>query len=287
MIVGVDLSTSAAPGSDPVAEAQAAERLGFDFVSVTDHLHGTHPTFEPWTLLTWVAAATSHIGIASRVLAVPYRNPAVLAKMAETLSRLSAGRLILGLGGGAFDAEFRAFGLGSLTPRVKIDGLSDAVQIIRGLWTRPGHSHAGLVHHTEMAEISPRPAAKIPIWLGTYGNRALDLTGRVADGWIPSFGYAGPDEVSAMRERVLAAAARAGRPATDITMAYNVAVRIGADHDYGTPAVIGEAKFVAKTLLSFVELGFDAFNLMPVGPHRSAQIERIAADVVPVLRAAV
>jgi len=73
VLFGLNVSTSAAPGADPVADATKAEDLGFDFVSASDHLHGGHPAYEPWTMLSWVAAATSRIRVATRVLAVPYR----------------------------------------------------------------------------------------------------------------------------------------------------------------------------------------------------------------------
>src|SRR2546429_2900879 len=97
VLFGVNVSSSAAIGADPVADAVRAEELGFDFVSASDHPCGADPTFETWTMLTWIAAATSRIRVATRVLGVPYRPPAIVAKMAETLDRLSGGPLILGL----------------------------------------------------------------------------------------------------------------------------------------------------------------------------------------------
>jgi len=136
MKVGLGISTAPGPGIDPVAEATLAESAGFDFVSASDHLHGETPTYEPWSLLTWIAASTSRIHIATRVLAIPYRPPTVTAKMAETVDRLSNGRLILGLGAGYLDAEFLALGLPlhSFSPlRDKIDGMEEAIHVIRGL----------------------------------------------------------------------------------------------------------------------------------------------------------
>src|SRR2546426_3421276 len=100
VLFGLNIETSTAAGADPVADARKAEALGFDFVSANDHLHGVDPRYETWTMLSWVAAGTSRIRVATRVLGVPYRNPAVLAKMAETFDRMSGGRLILGLGAG-------------------------------------------------------------------------------------------------------------------------------------------------------------------------------------------
>ena len=111
LLFGVNVSTSADAGADPVSQARAAEDLGFDFVSASDHPSGSHPTYETWTMLTWIAASTSRISVASRVLSLPFRSPALVAKMAESLDRLSGGRLILGLGAGAADPELHAFGL--------------------------------------------------------------------------------------------------------------------------------------------------------------------------------
>ena len=88
LLFGVDVPTSAAPGADPVAAARRAESLGYDFVSSSDHPSGTAPTYETWTMLSWIAAATSGIRVLTRVLGVPYRNPAMVAKMAETFDRL-------------------------------------------------------------------------------------------------------------------------------------------------------------------------------------------------------
>src|SRR5687768_6943890 len=176
---GLNVPTTAAKGADPVAAAKRAEELGFDFVSSNDHLHGSSPNNETWTMLSWMAAATSRIHLASRVLATPYRHPAVLAKMAETFDRLSGGRLILGIGGGYSDEEFRAFGLGERSPRDKVDGLEEAVRIVRGLWSEPGFTFDGRLYRTEDARLEPKPERPIPIWLGTYGERALAVTGRL------------------------------------------------------------------------------------------------------------
>jgi probable F420-dependent oxidoreductase len=285
-LFGLGISTSAAPGADPVADARRAEQLGFDFVSASDHLHGEQPTFEPWTMLSWIAAATSRVRVATRVLAVPYRQPAVVAKMAESLDRLSGGRLILGLGGGALDEEFRAFGLGVRPPRDKVDGLEEAVRVIRGLWSQPTFTFDGRLYRADGAELEPKPDHRIPIWLGTYGRRALALTGRLADGWIPSLGYAPPEQVTVMRERVLAAARQAGRDPGEITCAYNLEVRVD-EHAGSRPSVVsGPPDAVTERLLGLLELGFTALNLIPAGPGKDDQTERLARDVLPALRAA-
>jgi alkanesulfonate monooxygenase SsuD/methylene tetrahydromethanopterin reductase-like flavin-dependent oxidoreductase (luciferase family) len=286
ILIGLDVSTAATLGADPVAEARRAEGLGFDFVSASDHLHGSRPTFEPWTMLSWVAAATSRVRVATRVLGVPYRPPPVVAKMAETLDRLSGGRLVLGLGGGAVDEEFHAFGLGVRSPRDKVDGLEEAIRITRGLWSEPGFSFEGRLYRTHGAELQPKPERAIPIWLGTYGDRALAMTGRLADGWIPSLGYAPPERVPAMRDRVLAAAEAAGRDPEEVTCVYNVVVQVD-EHAQARPSVVsGPPAAVTERLLGFLGLGFTGLNFIPAGDDRGGQAERLAREVVPALRAA-
>ena len=281
--IGLNVSTSTA--ADPVAAARAAEAAGFDFVSASDHPCGTEPTYETWTMLTWIAAATSRIRIATRVLGVPYRPPAMVAKMAETLDRLSGGRLILGLGGGYSDQEFRAFGLPVPTPGEKIDGLREAVQIARGLWSQPSFTFTGRRYQTSDADLEPKPSRPIPIWLGTFGDRALRVTGRYADGWIPSLGYAPADRLAAMRDTVRAAARDAGRSPEDITCALNVEVHVGDEVAPGPDLLAGSADEVVGRLQGFIARGFTAFNVMPVGDRSSEQVDRIATDVLPELRA--
>jgi alkanesulfonate monooxygenase SsuD/methylene tetrahydromethanopterin reductase-like flavin-dependent oxidoreductase (luciferase family) len=283
---GLSLNMSAAPGNDPVALACRAEALGFDFVGAADHPCGDRPSFETPTMLTWIAARTSRITIATRVLGVPYRPPPMVAKMAETLSRLSGGRLILGLGGGYSDAEFRAFGLGVPTPGQKVQGLAEAITIIRGLWSEPSFTFAGRRYQTRDAQIEPKPARPIPIWLGTFGDRALAVTGQLADGWIPSHGFAPPEQASVLRDKVLAAAARAGRPDEAITCAYHIEVRVGRPDEAPPGIVSGPAGAVAGQLISFVRRGFTALSLSPAGPDPDEQAERLAREVLPEVRAA-
>jgi probable F420-dependent oxidoreductase len=284
LLLGVNVATAAGPDAAPVAAARRAEELGFDFVSASDHPSGDRPTYETWTMLSWIAASTTRIRIATRVLGVPYRPPAMVAKMAETFDRLSGGRLILGLGGGYSDEEFRAFGLGVPTARQKVDGLRDAIEIMRGLWTRERFTHAGAVHGVHDAPMEPKPGHRIPIWLGTYGSRALDLTGELADGWIPSLGFAGPDDVPAMRDRIAAAARAAGRDPAELTLAYNVPVRVGTGARGDDATVAGGPDEVVERLRALLDLGFSAMNLMPSGPDAGEQTERLATEVLPVLR---
>jgi alkanesulfonate monooxygenase SsuD/methylene tetrahydromethanopterin reductase-like flavin-dependent oxidoreductase (luciferase family) len=133
------------------------------------------------------------------------------------------------------------------------------------------------VHHTAGATIEPKPAHHIPVWLGTFGPRALAVTGRVADGWMPSLGHVPDGALAELRDRVLTAAAGAGRDPAEITCALNLSVRLGTG---GGADLTGEPAAVAERLAGLRELGFTAFNLQ--APRE--QWERLAAEVVPRLR---
>jgi probable F420-dependent oxidoreductase len=283
-LMGVNLSPSALPRADPVADAIHAERLGFDFVSCSDHLAGTHPTSETWTLLTWVAARTERIGIVTDVLGLPYRHPAVLAKMAETLDRLAGGRLTLGIGGGGVDEEFRAFGLEVRSPGDKLDALEEAIHVLQGLWSERAFTFEGRHFRTQAAELEPKPGRRIPIWTGSYGRRSLEMTGRVADGWIPSFRYAPPERVPGMIERIHRGAEEVGRDPAQLTFAYNIGIRVD-DHVDPRPFVVsGPPERCAERLREFQAIGFTALNLWPAGPEPAGQRERLATEVAPLIR---
>jgi probable F420-dependent oxidoreductase len=282
---GLNVNQSAAPGADPVGDALRAEELGYEMVMLSDHLVGGRPTHETWTLLTWLASRTSRIRVGTNVLGLPYRNPAVLAKMAETLQRLSGGRLVLGLGAGGSDAEFHAFGLPEREPREKIGAFEEALEIIRRLWTDQSVTFHGRHYSVHEASIDPRPERPIPLWLGTYGPRSLRITGRVADGWIPSFPFAPPEQWRGMRDVVRKAAQDADRDPSEIELAYNVGVRLDGSGATRRPIIAGSAGEVAETLAGFVRDGVTFVNVWPVGDARE-QAERIAGEVMPAVREA-
>lgn len=284
LIFGMNVSTSAAPGADPVADARRAEELGFDFVSCNDHPGGSSPNHETWTLLTWIAASTTRVGVATRVLGVPLRPPAVLAKMTETLDRLSGGRVTLGLGAGGSDTELRSFGAPAASPGERIDGLADAIAIIRGLWSDAELTYAGKAHSTLAARLEPKPQRAIPIWLGTFGPRALALTGRVADGWIPTLGFVPTEELLRLRERVVTAAEQAGRDPSEIACVLNLDIGLDGYGEQDPDALTGSPEEVAEQLATFVGHGFTGFNIDADGDAPHEQLDRIAAEVIPAVR---
>ncbi len=274
-------------GADPahlLDLAQSADELGFDLFSLSDHLHTDQPTVEPWTALSWLAAKTTRIELGTNVLGLPYRAPAVLAKAAETLDRVSGGRFVLGLGAGGYDREFEAFGLPVRTPGRKITAQREAIRIIRGLWSGEPEVFDGEEFSVREARIDPRPDHRIPIWLGTYGPRALELTGQIADGWLPSFGRIDLARAAELRDTVRKAAADAGRDPDAITCAANLTVRVDPAQTSYPGLVTGSVDEVVRQIVAVVRAGF---TFLLLGPQSVAEQELLAREVLPAVRAAV
>jgi alkanesulfonate monooxygenase SsuD/methylene tetrahydromethanopterin reductase-like flavin-dependent oxidoreductase (luciferase family) len=286
LIFGVGVPASAARGADPVRLAQEAERLGFDFVSAADHPCGPDPSYETTIMLAWIAARTTRIKVASRVLGVPFRRPAMVAKLAASLDLLSGGRFILGLGAGYSDQEIAAVGGPALSPGEKIGSLAEAIQVIRAAWTQSGYTQEGRHHSVRDLIMEPKPAPPVPVWLGAFGPRALSVTGRLADGWIPSLGYMTVDDIPGMRHRIDAAALECGRQPQEIRSILNLGIRIHPDVQPQPDAVTGPPGQVVDQLREFLGLGFTGFNFLLSGPDQTAAMQQIAEDILPALRPA-
>jgi alkanesulfonate monooxygenase SsuD/methylene tetrahydromethanopterin reductase-like flavin-dependent oxidoreductase (luciferase family) len=162
-------------------------------------------------------------------LARPFRQPALIAKMAETFDRLSRGRLILALSADQVGQNPAAFGLLQRDAAEKVQAPEEAIDIMRGLWSHSRLCYIGKRSILLNASLEPKPMWVIPIWLGGHGARTLDLVGRNADGWLPALHYVAqalgrePRHLSAMPRRVRQTAAAAGCDPEAITYAVNVA----------------------------------------------------------------
>jgi alkanesulfonate monooxygenase SsuD/methylene tetrahydromethanopterin reductase-like flavin-dependent oxidoreductase (luciferase family) len=263
-----------------------AESAGFDLFSLSDHLHTGRPTLEPWTALAFVAASTERLTVLTNVLGLPYRPPAVTAKMAETLDRLSGGRLVLGLGVGGYDAEFAAFGLAERTPGQKVAALDQAIRIIRGLWEEPSFTLEGEHFQVRQAQIEPKPGHHIPIWTGAYGPKALRVTAALADGWIPSIGRLGLEAASGLRATVVSHLHEAGRNPEEFTFATNLVVSFEREAHRGAAQgwqrLTGGSETIADRVAEIASAGFTVLNVAL--PGRVAA-EQFASEVIPAVRA--
>src|SRR5213083_2207831 len=204
------------------AMARLGEQLGFDSIWVGDHVlyrddtYGARGPWEAWTQLAGIAAVTSRIAIGPLVACTSFHNPAMLAKLASTVDEISGGRLILGLGAGWNQTEYRAFGF-PFDRRVA--RFAEAFTIIRTL-LREGHiDFEGEFYSARDCELVPRPRPGGPrLMVGSMGNRMLALTAPHVDAWNAWYGWTGnrPEGVLPLREKVDAAATAAGRDPGEI-----------------------------------------------------------------------
>lgn len=192
-----------------------------------------------------------------------------------------------GLGPGYMDEEIQAVGGPVPSAGAKIDGLADALQIIRGAWSHSGYNYHGKQHSVHELVMEPKPAHDIPVWLGAFKPRSLAVTGRFADGWIPSLGFAPADQIPAMRKQIGAAAEAAGRDPAAVRGIYNVGIHIDDDAAPRTDCLTGSPARIIAELHRFMELGFTGFNLAPTGPDSSDQVRRIAEEILPAMRGSV
>jgi probable F420-dependent oxidoreductase len=194
MKIGVNL-INFGPGVTPESLARTAalgEALGYHFVMTSDHVAVTPdvagrypaPLYEPFTLLGWLAAATRTMEIGTTVVVLPYRHPLEVARMAANVDRLSAGRLLFGVGAGWARQEFEALGV-SFEHRGGIT--SEYLAAIKTCWTNDVASFRGRFVAFENVDTRPRPARRPhpPIWVGGATDAALTRAVRHGDAWHP------------------------------------------------------------------------------------------------------
>ncbi|MFC7407204.1 LLM class F420-dependent oxidoreductase [Georgenia alba] len=170
---------------------RTADEAGFDHVWVMDHIaslgpEDDRPIFDAWAMQAAMAVATSRVRIGCMVTGNTYRHPGVLAKLATTVDHLSGGRLEFGIGAGWAEREHTMYGLDFGTVGSRFDWLTEALAIIRSLWTEPRTSYDGAKYQLAGAVAEPKPVQRPypPIWIGGSGpRRTLRLVAEHADAW--------------------------------------------------------------------------------------------------------
>ena len=210
-----EMGGSTARWNDLATMARLAEDAGFDSLWVADHLIYRFPPKPPqgpwecWSNLSALAAITSTVELGPLVTATSYRNPALLAKIADTVDEISGGRLVLGLGAGWHQPDYEAFGF---RYDHRVSRFDEAIQIIHGL-LRHGHvDFEGTYYSARDCELrprGPRPEGP-PIMIGSSAPRMLGLLAKYGDIWN-AWARQNLDELAADRELVDAAMEKAGR----------------------------------------------------------------------------
>jgi probable F420-dependent oxidoreductase len=246
--------------ADILALARQAESGGADSLWLSDHFFFRTPDgvevgyHEPMILLSALAAATERVELGTLVLATSFRPAGLLAKMTATADDIAGGRLILGLGSGWYEPEYRAFGY-PFDRRVA--RFAEAIEVIARLVRGERVTQAGKWSRADGAIVLPpprRPAT--PVMIAATGDRMLRLTANYADSWQTAW-YGHPDERFADRHRrLLAACEQEGRdPATmEVTVGVNVRESTG-DPAQARGALALDADAIATGLAAWADAG--------------------------------
>lgn len=266
------------------AMARFVEGAGFDSLWVFDHLIYRYDGLEPqgpwecWSNLAALAAITSRVEIGPVVCCTSFRNPALLAKIADTVEEISGGRLILGLGAGWNEPDYKEFGF---PYDHRVSRFEEALIIMHGLLRTSHVDFEGAYHSARDCELrprGPRPDGP-PIMIGSSAPRMLGLLAKYGDIWN-AWGLQTVDEVIEHRDKVDAAMLAAGRdPAT---VERTVALLVDLPTATGRPSETEKVGFKARTpeeladhLFRYAEEGISHVQLM-LDPNTLAGMELAA-----------
>ena len=268
------------------AVAVTTERLGFSTLWAPEHVvllseyasqypysSGEFPMpvdtpfGDPFTTLTYAAALTSKIRLATGICLVPEHNPLVLAKTVATLDRLSSGRFILGTGIGWLEEEFEAIGV---TWERRAHRTREYIEAMRLLWSSHEQaSYSGEFVNFRGALSFPKPAHnnRVPVWFGGESGPAIRRVAEYGDGWI-GFNLT-PDEAAPKNRRIEELLKAAGRKRSDVELAVS---------PYMKPMTVDDLKRYRD--LGVDEVAVVVFDLPPTERELVAKIEKVARDFV-------
>ena len=276
------------PWAEYASMAAAAEGAGFDSIWVGDHLlyrgdgRRERGPWDAWALLAALAAATERVALGPLVACTAFRPPGVLAKAAATVDEISGGRLVLGLGAGWNEVEFRAFGLPFDHRAARFE---EAFEIIRRLFAGERVTFEGRFVRADDAVLLPRPRRAPPLMIGSTGARVLGATLPHAQSWNTWFDLYGntPEGFARVNEEVTRAAERAGRRPADVGRSACVLVvveRGSAERPMqaGVPPVEGPPERIARALADMAEAGADEAILV-ASPITERSIRTLGATL--------
>ncbi|MBB5916911.1 F420-dependent oxidoreductase-like protein [Nocardia transvalensis] len=314
-------------GIDPAAQwgvmRDLAQRFdagdAWESLWVYDHFHTVpvpteEATHEAWSLMSAFAAVTSRIRLGQMCTAMSYRNPAYLAKVAATVDLISGGRLEMGIGGGWYEHEWRAYGYGFPSAGERLGRLDEGVQIFKQAWSTGSATLAGKHYQVDRAIVRPLPAQEggIPLWIAGGGEQK---TLRIAAKYAAYTNFAGDPEGFAHKSEILRKhCAEVGTDFDAITRTANFNVAIGrteseveerlsaavarmapltgseaaetmVDNQFRGSAAAGTPEQIVEKLsrVRDLGLGYAIFNF-PEAAYDTSGIELFEREVIPALR---
>ncbi|MCU1456789.1 MAG: Phthiodiolone/phenolphthiodiolone dimycocerosates ketoreductase [Actinomycetia bacterium] len=309
MFLGIQTPQYSCEVADLLHVWQAADRLGFRSAWLMDHLvpvvvPDTEPMLEAWTTLAALAAGTTRIRVGALVTANTFRPPAILARSAATIDRLSGGRLEVGLGAGWNGPEHVANGLEFPGVKDRLDMLDESCRVLRALWSEPVANFDGAHYKLVDAYCEPKPVqTPLPILIGGRGEkRTLRIVATHADRWN------GSGSIEMLQHSVVKLhehCAVVGRDPSTIELTVRNDFSLTKDRETADGELeqlagfwkttvddarartwIGPVDDVVESLLAFRAAGFHEAILALGAPYDGATVElleRVAADIMPKL----
>jgi probable F420-dependent oxidoreductase len=266
------------------AMARAAEEVGFDSIWIGDHLlyrgdgRPERGPWDAWTLLAGLAGVTERVTLGPLVACTAFQRPGILARTAAAVDELSGGRLVLGIGAGWNEPEFRAFGI-PFDRRVA--RFEEAVEIVRRLLAGERVTFAGTYESVDDAVLLPPPARRVPLMVGATGPRMLAATLPHVDAWNVWFDHYGntAEGFAALNREIDDAARAAGRdPGAIARSACTLVVLDRAAGERPVPdgvvALEGSPERIAAGLRELADAGADEAILV-VSPIDERSILRL------------
>ena len=266
---------------------------------MTDHFFWDgEPTFEAWTALSFIAARYPNFEIGPMVLGQSYRNPAMLALMAGSLQTLTNGRLIMGIGAGWKEDEYRAYDYDYPAAKIRLEQLEESLIILKKMWEEPGQaSYEGKHYRIQDAWCEPKPEPTIPILVGGGGKTTMKHAAKYADIW----NY--PDaslERYVQRLDILKNHLEAiKRDPADLRFSWFGRVAIGKTEAEAEQrgksrtqqwtrdnAFVGTASQIAEQMSAFVDQGCDYFMVDIIGLPDEDIIGLVTEELIPSLNGA-
>ncbi len=278
------------------------DSLGIDSIWFSDRIIGADNILEPTVAMAAVAGRSKFMKLGTNVLIFPLRNPVLMAKELATLDFLSNGRLLLVAGLGRDDEdEFQACGISKKSRGKRTD---EVITLLRKLWTEENVNFDGEFYRLNNVNIDPVPIQKYgpPIWIGGRSDAALRRTGRLGDGWLPS--YLTPNEAKIGIESIKQYTTQFGRIIPDDHYGVNIQFFIGstqeealklsspyqalrrtdiAPEEYGAFGTTGQ---IVERLRQYMKGGVTKFVMKPVcsPDHLFSQLELLANNVLTELQ---
>ena len=270
---------------DLLEEVRTAEDSGWYGVWLADHYMpntgdatpARGDAYECWALLPALAAVTKRVRVGTLVSPTSVHHPALLAKRASTIDRLSGGRMVLGLGAGWQINEHHAYGIELEPPGKRVTRFEEAIKIVRSMLSEDSTTFHGACYDITDAPCDPKPVqSPLPLLVGTRSPRMLRITARYANEWNT---WGTPEQAAVHRAALIETCEKAGRdPATMRTSANAIVDLDGSVPPPGRAALFGSAQQLVDQFGQYAELGFDEFILPDwnLGADNSERADKLA-----------